>query len=79
MLPPVSRQMRIGAAARLDPADHAILAMRLAGNSGTDIGAVLGLRSSEIADRIASIVAALSAGPSSADPRHEPVPVRSVA
>jgi DNA-binding NarL/FixJ family response regulator len=76
---PISRRMRIGAAAMLDPADHAILAMRLAGTAGADIGAVLGLPAPEITDRIAAIVAALSAGPSSADPRSEPVPVRSVA
>lgn len=80
MLPPISRQMTAGAAARLDPADHAILAMRLAGDSGAEIGDVLGRPSSEIADRIAAIVAALAfAGPSSADRRNESVPARSVA
>jgi DNA-binding NarL/FixJ family response regulator len=79
VMPSISRRMRIGAAAMLDPADHAILAMRLAGAAAADIGAVLGLPAPEIADRIATIVAALSAGPSSADPRSESVPVRSVA
>jgi DNA-binding NarL/FixJ family response regulator len=79
-LPPISRQMRVGAAARLDPADHAILAMRLAGDSAADIGAVLGLRPTEIADRLAAIVVALaSTGPSYADRAREPTPVRSVA
>jgi DNA-binding NarL/FixJ family response regulator len=78
--PPISRQMKVGAAARLDPADHAILAMRLAGESAADIGAVLGLLASEIADRIAGIVAALaSARPSSADLRREPEPAWGVA
>jgi DNA-binding NarL/FixJ family response regulator len=79
VMPSISRRMRIGAAAMLDPADHAILAMRLAGAAAADIGAVLGLPAREIADSIATIVAALSAGPSSADPRSESVPVRSVA
>jgi len=51
-LPPISRQMTAGAAERLDPADHAILAMRLAGESGADIGTVLGLSPSQIADRV---------------------------
>jgi DNA-binding NarL/FixJ family response regulator len=79
-LPPISRQMRVGAAERLDPADHAILAMRLAGDSGADIGAVLGLPSSEIADRIAAIVAALaSALPWSGDLSREPVAAGGVA
>ncbi len=68
-LPPISRQMTAGAAERLDPADHAILAMRLAGESGADIGTVLGLSASQIADRIRAIVAALaSALPSSREP-----------
>jgi DNA-binding NarL/FixJ family response regulator len=79
VLPSISRRMRIGPAAMLDPADHAIFAMRLAGAAGADIGAVLSLPAPEIADRIAAIVAALSAGPSSADPRSESVPIRSVA
>ncbi|MDX6691628.1 MAG: hypothetical protein QOG15_3085 [Solirubrobacteraceae bacterium] len=80
MVAPVSRRMRVGAAARLDPADHAILAMRLAGATGADIGAVLGLTAPEIADRIAAIVAALaSTGPSSEDRTREPAPARSVA
>jgi DNA-binding NarL/FixJ family response regulator len=61
-LPRISRQMKVGAAARLDPADHAILAMRLAGESAAEIGAVLGRRASEIAERIATIVAALASG-----------------
>jgi DNA-binding NarL/FixJ family response regulator len=80
MLPPVSRQMTAGAAARLDPTDHAILAMRLAGDSGADIGAVLGLPAPEIADRIAAIVGVLSSGrPSPADRAPEPATAGSVA
>jgi hypothetical protein len=78
--PPVSRQMRAGAAARLDPADHAILAMRLAGDSGADIGAVLGLPAPAIADRIAAIVGVLStARPSPVDRSAEPAAAGSVA
>jgi DNA-binding NarL/FixJ family response regulator len=68
-LTPISRRMTAGAAARLDPADHAILAMRLAGESGADIGTVLGMSASQIAERIRAIVAALAAAlPSSAAP-----------
>jgi DNA-binding NarL/FixJ family response regulator len=79
-LPPISRQMTAGAAATLDPADHAILAMRLAGESGADIGTVLGLPPSQIADRIRAIVAALvSALPSYADLRRGPTPAGGVA
>jgi hypothetical protein len=36
--------------------------MRLAGESAAEIGAVLGRRASEIAERIATIVAALASG-----------------
>jgi hypothetical protein len=54
--------MRVGAATVLDPADHAILAMRLAGESAADIGAVLGVVASEIAERITAIVSALASG-----------------
>jgi DNA-binding NarL/FixJ family response regulator len=64
-LPRISRQMRVGAATVLDPADHAILAMRLAGESAADIGAVLGVVASEIAERITAIVSALASGRSS--------------
>ena len=78
-LPPVSRQMRSEAAARLDPFDHAVLAMRLAGDPPADIGATLGLPAAAVADRIAAIVASLARpGPSepAADDR---VPARSAA
>jgi DNA-binding NarL/FixJ family response regulator len=56
---PVSAQMRAEAAARLDPADHAVLAMRLAGDSPAAIGAMLGLTVAAVADRIREIVARL--------------------
>jgi hypothetical protein len=51
--------MQADAAARLDPADHAILAMRVAGDSPTEIAATLGIPDTTIAHRIAAIVATL--------------------
>jgi DNA-binding NarL/FixJ family response regulator len=57
--PAVSLSAQRRAAARLDPADHALLAMRLAGNSWAEIGATLGLPVSEVADRAAAIVVRL--------------------
>jgi DNA-binding NarL/FixJ family response regulator len=75
-LAPVSPQMRAEAAMRLDPSDHAILAMRVAGHTLADIGDTLWLPVPAIADRIAAIVATLV---SSADRRRESVPAWSVA
>jgi DNA-binding NarL/FixJ family response regulator len=57
--PAVSPQMKADAAARLDPADHAILAMRVAGDSPIEIAATLGVPESAIANHIAAIVANL--------------------
>jgi DNA-binding NarL/FixJ family response regulator len=57
---PISPQMRAEAAARLDPFDHAVLAMRLAGDSPADIGATLDLSVAAVADRIAGIVYSLA-------------------
>jgi DNA-binding NarL/FixJ family response regulator len=59
-LPPTTPQMKAEAATRLDPADHAILAMRLAGHTLADIGETLWLPVAAIADRIAAIVATLA-------------------
>jgi DNA-binding NarL/FixJ family response regulator len=56
---PISSQMKAEAAARLDPADHAILAMRIAGESPVDIAATLGVPDARMADRIAAIVSVL--------------------
>ena len=56
---PVSAQMRAEAASRLDPADHAVLAMRLAGDSPAAIGATLGLTVAAVAERMREIVARL--------------------
>lgn len=79
-LSPVTPQMKTEAASRLDPSDHAILAMRLAGQTPADIGDTLWLPVPAIAGRIAAIVATLvSAEPSSADHRREPVPAWGVA
>ena len=54
--PPVSGRMRVEAAARLDPADHAILAMRLAGEPAREIAHTLRLPVRTIEQRIAGIV-----------------------
>jgi DNA-binding NarL/FixJ family response regulator len=58
-IPRISPQMKADAAARLDPADHAILAMRVAGDSPVEIAATLGVPDTTIAHRIAAIVATL--------------------
>jgi DNA-binding NarL/FixJ family response regulator len=57
---PVSREMRVAAAARLDPSDHAIFAMRLAGEGPAQIAATLGLNTSAIQRRIAHILRQLA-------------------
>jgi DNA-binding NarL/FixJ family response regulator len=68
-LPPISRRMRAEAAARLDPSDHAVLAMRLAGDPPGEIGAILGLSVSAVVERITAIVASLAqAGPATLIP-----------
>jgi DNA-binding NarL/FixJ family response regulator len=59
--PPVSLSAQRRAAARLDPADHAVLAMRLAGNSWAEIADTLGQPVAEVADRAAAIVVRLTA------------------
>lgn len=58
--PAVSLQSRARAAARLDPADHAILVMRLAGNSLAEIASTLRLPAAIIADRTAGIALTLA-------------------
>jgi DNA-binding NarL/FixJ family response regulator len=55
-IPPITPQMTADAAARLDPADHAILAMRLAGAAPVEIATTLGIPEGAITHRIASIV-----------------------
>jgi DNA-binding NarL/FixJ family response regulator len=51
--------IRAAAEAPDAPADHAVLAMRLAGDSPAAIGAMLGLTVAAVADRIREIVARL--------------------
>src|SRR4051812_21297433 len=75
-LAPVTPQMKAEAATRLDPSDHAILAMSVAGHTLADIGDTLWPPAPTIADRIAAIVATLV---SSADRRRESVPAWGVA
>jgi DNA-binding NarL/FixJ family response regulator len=58
-IPAISPQMKADAAARLDPADHAILAMRVAGDSPVEIATTLGIPDTTIANRIAAIVTKL--------------------
>jgi DNA-binding NarL/FixJ family response regulator len=58
--------MKADAASRLDSADHAILAMRVAGDSPVEIAATLGFTDATIAHRIAAIVAKLEPLPSAA-------------
>jgi hypothetical protein len=57
--PAVSPQMKADAAARLDPGDHAIFAMRVAGDSPVETASTLGVPNATIANRIAAIVAEL--------------------
>jgi DNA-directed RNA polymerase specialized sigma24 family protein len=53
-------------AARLDPADHAILAMRLAGEPPAEIADTLGLTDGVIEQRIARVVRRLEPSTSAA-------------
>jgi DNA-binding NarL/FixJ family response regulator len=58
-IPPITPRMRADAAAKLDPRDHAILAMRVADTPPVEIAATLGVPAARIARRIAAIVARL--------------------
>ena len=53
--------MQARAAARLDPRDRPIFAMRLAGTSPRDIAGVVGMTVSALNARVQAIVAQLSA------------------
>lgn len=64
--PAISPQMKASAAARLDPADHAILAMRVAGDSPAEIAETLAVPEPAIAKRIAAIVSNLEHAESAA-------------
>jgi FixJ family two-component response regulator len=67
LLPAVALRSQGRAAARLDPADHGILAMRLAGHSWADIAATLRLPVAAVADRGAAIVIRLTSSHASAE------------
>jgi DNA-binding NarL/FixJ family response regulator len=58
-LPPLTPLMQRRAAARLEPADRAILAMTLAGTPAREIAGVVGLGTVALAARRAQILAAL--------------------
>lgn len=60
VLPPVTPQAQARAAARLDPRDRPIFAMRLAGTSPRDIAGVVGMTVSALNARVQAIVAQLS-------------------
>ncbi|HEX6582469.1 MAG TPA: response regulator transcription factor [Thermoleophilaceae bacterium] len=59
--PAVSLRAQRRAAARLEPADRPILAMRLAGTSWAEIGATLRLPAAAVAERAAAIAIRLTA------------------
>ena len=61
VLPPVTLQVQARAAARLDPRDRPIFAMRLAGTSLRDIAGVVGMTVAALNARMQAIVAQLSA------------------
>jgi DNA-binding NarL/FixJ family response regulator len=61
VLPDVSPTLRARAAARLDPRDRPIFAMRLAGTSPRDIANVVGLTVAALNVRVQAIVAQLAA------------------
>jgi DNA-binding NarL/FixJ family response regulator len=64
--PAVSLGLQKRAAARIDPADHAILAMRLAGTSWAEIADTLRLPVATVTERAAAIAIRLTTTPSPA-------------
>jgi len=58
-LPELSARMRRAAASRLEPTDHAIFAMRLAGEPLVQIGRVLGVPAAAIKHRLTRMIALL--------------------
>jgi DNA-binding NarL/FixJ family response regulator len=60
-LPPVSPREQVAAASRLEPADHPIFAMRLAGTSFAEIAATLRITRAELSERTAAILTRLAA------------------
>jgi DNA-binding NarL/FixJ family response regulator len=65
--PAVSLRAQARAAARLEPADRAILAMRLAGHSWTEIGATLRLPTAAVVEHAAAIVMELTSASTPAE------------
>ncbi len=61
MLPSVDPRQRARAAARLDPRDRPIFAMRLAGTSPREIASVVGMTVAALNGRVQAIVAQLAA------------------
>ena len=59
VLPPVSLRARARAAARLEPRDRPIFAMRLAGTSPREIASVVGMNVAALNGRVQAIVAQL--------------------
>ena len=59
--PALSLSSQRRAAARIDPADHAILAMRVAGTSWAEIAETLRLPAATVTERAAAIVIRLTA------------------
>jgi DNA-binding NarL/FixJ family response regulator len=59
-LPPLTASMRRQAAERLDPADRAILAMRLAGTAPHEIAETVGIARAQLDGRFAGILAELA-------------------
>jgi DNA-binding NarL/FixJ family response regulator len=59
-LPPLTASMRRQAAERLDPADRAILAMRLAGTAPREIAERVGIARAQLDGRFAAILAELA-------------------
>jgi DNA-binding NarL/FixJ family response regulator len=66
LLPSVPLRLRARAAARLDPRDRPIFAMRLAGTSPRDIANVVGMTVAALNARVQAIVAQLSVAPAPA-------------
>ena len=61
VLPAVGLRERARAAARLDPRDRPIFAMRLAGNSPREIASIVGINVAALNARVQAIVAQLTA------------------
>jgi DNA-binding NarL/FixJ family response regulator len=55
----IPRGIQVAAAARLDPSDHAVLAMRLAGHRADEIANTLGITEQAVYGRISAVVAQL--------------------